>query len=290
MEISRHLGMDLSQTSPMHVHKTAKKNSLESVTHVPASFVCTWIFNNITNAIAFGITLGYWTLVYDGMVFSWKFPDILEWIYHKLHLCMCIEKPKKLLMSQWPIAPLTWFSCRTAVSFYTIMTLIIHFINHVVYSHVTHVPASFVFSWIFNNLSNATAFGITFGYWVHVYDGAPITDVDRIISSIMNSVITLLDICMSETPVHVAHFYQPFIVFLTYAIFNYVYYVSGGTNEDGKRWIYTDLKWDNITPKSIIFIMIGGSIVCFASHYMVILISWIRSQIAASAQIISYSS
>uniref|UniRef100_T1J1E6 Uncharacterized protein n=1 Tax=Strigamia maritima TaxID=126957 RepID=T1J1E6_STRMM len=86
-------------------------------------------------------------------VFSYKCPAILKWIYHKLHICMCIEQPKKLLMSQWPITPLAWLNYRIT------MAVII-----------THVPTSFIFSWITTNISNTIAFGVTGGYWVIVYD------------------------------------------------------------------------------------------------------------------------
>uniref|UniRef100_T1J7W6 Uncharacterized protein n=1 Tax=Strigamia maritima TaxID=126957 RepID=T1J7W6_STRMM len=238
-----------------------------------------------------------------------------EWIYHKTHICMCIEDPKKILRSQWPISPIKWLNYRIVMAAINTVLLVLNFASvaivnlpqrrddkiknitnidktnvenitnignlantgkyfiyfpnwglillaisfnckaYVAFKYfrfltpdakLTRLPVSFIISWIFNNLNNPTAFGITLGYWVLVYDGKLIKSISNFVSCVMNSVFTLVDIFMSETPVHFCHFYQPFIVSWSYIIFTHVYYISGGRNENGEKWIYSKFKWETI--------------------------------------------
>uniref|UniRef100_T1J7W5 Uncharacterized protein n=1 Tax=Strigamia maritima TaxID=126957 RepID=T1J7W5_STRMM len=259
--------------------------------------------------------------------------NTLEWIYHKLHICMCVKQPKTILKSQWPITPLAWFSYRTAIAVYIDLMLITYFTNTVLFyldqdfivavSHIaefyidlsnwglilltisfnfkayvvlkyfhfltsdvelTSQPVSFILLLFFNNLSNATAFGVSFIYWVVLYRGPPILGIFRINVCVMNSVISLLDVFLSEIPVHFAHFYQPLLVGLAYAIFTYMYHISGGSNLNADTWVYPKFIWVNISAKTIFFIMVLGCVLFIVLHALVILISWTRGRIAVRAE------
>lgn len=54
------------------------------------------------------------------------------------------------------------------------------------------------------------------------------------------------DFCIFRQPFSVAHIYMPILTSMTYILFTVLYYVTGGTYEDGKTpYIYKSVDWND---------------------------------------------
>ena len=54
----------------------------------------------------------------------------------------------------------------------------------------------------------------------------------------INSIVIMVDIFISARPWKLLHFYQSMMAPICYTVFGYTYWMIGGTNEHGKRYIY----------------------------------------------------
>lgn len=90
----------------------------------------------------------------------------------------------------------------------------------------------------------------------------------------VNTVIVLLDMCLSRVPYQFLHFPYPSIFTLTYIIFSLVYWGAGGTNANGMPYIYSSLDYET---KSSAFIL--GVLLIFAPiliFFILFLFAWLR--------------
>ena len=70
-------------------------------------------------------------------------------------------------------------------------------------------------------------------------------DAVSIHTHMLNTAIVLLDLFIDALPLRLLHFYQPMLFSAIYFGFTAIYILAGGTNEDGKPLIYTNLDWIN---------------------------------------------
>ena len=61
----------------------------------------------------------------------------------------------------------------------------------------------------------------------------------------VNSIYVVCDVCVTGIPVRMLHFYQTLIFGAAFAIFSLIYWVAGGTNWEGKDYIYSSLDYTN---------------------------------------------
>mmetsp|Transcript_51611 Transcript_51611/g.167653 ORF Transcript_51611/g.167653 Transcript_51611/m.167653 type:complete len:146 (+) Transcript_51611:612-1049(+) len=89
------------------------------------------------------------------------------------------------------------------------------------------------------------SFMVTFMYWVLVYK--PEKDAIAGLNVMMHGgsfVLALVDLLLTRQPYYIQHVFVPFIFAVVYASFSVVYYLAGGTAEDGvSRYIYEALDW-----------------------------------------------
>lgn len=77
----------------------------------------------------------------------------------------------------------------------------------------------------------------------------------------------VLDLWIVAHPIRLVHFYWPLSVGVTYALFNLLYYMLGGTDRLGREYIYAALNWSKpgrallFSAGCLVFIMLVHTIV-----------------------------
>lgn len=66
-------------------------------------------------------------------------------------------------------------------------------------------------------------------WYLFLADKMPL-DAMNIIVHAINSVIMLIDVWIVSHPIRILHFYWPMLLGICYVIFNFIYYVAGGTS------------------------------------------------------------
>lgn len=93
------------------------------------------------------------------------------------------------------------------------------------------MPRSFRIYWALHNMSLILSILITAMYWLIIYDSEKhAIDAKNILSHVLNAVAMFLDLIIVGHPVRLAHFVQPLVLGVVYCLFNYIYYLAGGTN------------------------------------------------------------
>ncbi|XP_045464662.1 protein rolling stone-like [Harmonia axyridis] len=105
--------------------------------------------------------------------------------------------------------------------------------------------------------------GLAFGYFGYVYYNE--RRYYRGISYVLHlwtGVLMLLDFMLSSMPTNLFHFYLTMSASLTYGIFSWVYYISGGKDYLGAKYLYEILNWED-TPWTAV-LALGGTFISFA--------------------------
>lgn len=61
----------------------------------------------------------------------------------------------------------------------------------------------------------------------------------------MNTVYVILNVMVTATPTRVYHFIHSIIFGLIFILFTVIYYFEGGTDDQGNRYIYDLLNWND---------------------------------------------
>lgn len=98
-------------------------------------------------------------------------------------------------------------------------------------------------TWFLFSFVPVASFAVFALYWVLVYSGGAIEAIDVVMHG-GNFGLVLLDFLIIQQPFYYAHVYMPIIFAAIYSLFTLVYYLAGGTNEDGTSpWIYKAVDW-----------------------------------------------
>jgi len=81
-------------------------------------------------------------------------------------------------------------------------------------------------------------------YWLLVYDGSTISAITVVMHG-GNFFLAFVDFTWSRKPFNLAHIWVPLTFSLAYGAFTWIYYMAGGTNEDGEPYIYAAIDWRN---------------------------------------------
>jgi len=107
-------------------------------------------------------------------------------------------------------------------------------------------------------------------YWGLVWDGST-TDVLTVVTHGVNFVLMLVDLFASRQPLRLIQVMWPVIFGFIYVLFSYVYYVSGGTFEDGvSPYIYSALNWKEHPMNALGM----GSAIVFLAIPLIFLVLW----------------
>ena len=83
---------------------------------------------------------------------------------------------------------------------------------------------------------------------------------------IANSIYVLVDISVSAIPVRIAHVLQVLVFSIVYVTFTIIYWAAGGTNADGKPYIYTVTDYGN-KPSTSADWLIGVFVALIFLHF-----------------------
>ncbi|XP_047985596.1 protein rolling stone-like isoform X2 [Leguminivora glycinivorella] len=126
--------------------------------------------------------------------------------------------------------------------------------------------------WVFYNIAGTIAIVITLLYWILLFDSSSVEVEDRMfwletVTHGFNTVLVLVELFASRTPLRFAHIYQPLGVGLWYAVFSVIYYFAGGTDGEGNPFIYAILDWSRPGPTTALVV---GAIVGLILVYSIL--------------------
>ncbi|XP_046341602.2 protein rolling stone-like [Haliotis rufescens] len=101
--------------------------------------------------------------------------------------------------------------------------------------------------WVLANISNSMAFLVSLLYWVLIHDyevGFQGYNYITFFTHGANLIYVVLNLLVTAMPVRLLHFYHVVIYGILYAIFNAVYVLAGGTNDQNDHYIYKFLDWN----------------------------------------------
>ncbi|XP_015587928.1 protein rolling stone isoform X2 [Cephus cinctus] len=124
--------------------------------------------------------------------------------------------------------------------------------------------------WFLFVATSSIAIGVTVSYWAAVYD-PKIHHVDplNILLHVCNSILMCLDVCITNIPFRLKHFWWSVAIVTLYAIFSLIYFFAGGLNKDGYDYIYKILDWK--VPGRTLLVCLGGFVFVVAVHCLLCL-------------------
>lgn len=114
--------------------------------------------------------------------------------------------------------------------------------------------------WFLHTISATGGLWVTVGYWGVPFEDGKI-DVNNLTKEVFSSVFMLMDTSLSLIPVRFVHFVYAFMYLAVYLLFSVVYWKLGGTNIEGKPYIYKVLNYDDfkaITGVLLVVLLIVG--------------------------------
>ncbi|KAJ8955385.1 hypothetical protein NQ318_003482, partial [Aromia moschata] len=131
--------------------------------------------------------------------------------------------------------------------------------------------------WVLHTVATPLAFGITFMYWIVIYDAKrmPFNAMNYFVHG-NNSILMMIDLWMVAHPIRILHFVYPAVCGVTYTIFSVIYYSAGGTgtNKEEPKCIYRILDWDR--PLSTALTCVGVTIFLICLHFLVYLVTKLK--------------
>eukprot|EP00444_Apocalathium_aciculiferum_P001294 CAMPEP_0183408966 /NCGR_PEP_ID=MMETSP0370-20130417/18462_1 /TAXON_ID=268820 /ORGANISM="Peridinium aciculiferum, Strain PAER-2" /LENGTH=270 /DNA_ID=CAMNT_0025591565 /DNA_START=32 /DNA_END=844 /DNA_ORIENTATION=+ len=108
-------------------------------------------------------------------------------------------------------------------------------------------PCFASFTWFMSSLVPVISIMVFLLYWILVFEPGP--GKPEAISVVMhggNFALVMLDLLLTRQPFYIQHVYAPLLMATVYCLFTLVYYLAGGTSEDGvSRYIYKSVDWSN---------------------------------------------
>ena len=109
--------------------------------------------------------------------------------------------------------------------------------------------------WLIYVISATGGLWVTVGYWT-VLVGDDIIDANNITKHALNSVFMLIDTCLCSIPVRLVHWLYALLYFAVYLAFSVIYWQLGGTNIQGKPYIYGALNYSDFKTKIGILLVV----------------------------------
>ena len=115
-------------------------------------------------------------------------------------------------------------------------------------------------SWAMSTAANNLAIAVTMVYWSVLFDPnkkrTPLEVYENYDTHLFQTVVTLLDIVISERPWRFCHAIYPELLALVYLVFNVIYVVLGGENANGEDYIYPILDWNNAPGTAVLWVIL----------------------------------
>ncbi|KAI5644971.1 hypothetical protein NE865_02945 [Phthorimaea operculella] len=128
--------------------------------------------------------------------------------------------------------------------------------------------------WLLHNVAIGLSFLITLLYWLLLYSPDTIDFIGTrlfvldLMTHGVNSVLVLVELLASRTPMRLLHMWQPLGVGIWYGVFTGIYFCAGGTDALGNPFIYAVLDWRRPAQSSMLVILSAlGLIVLYCVTY-----------------------
>ncbi|KAI5644970.1 hypothetical protein NE865_02944 [Phthorimaea operculella] len=127
--------------------------------------------------------------------------------------------------------------------------------------------------WVLYNIATPLSMLITIFFWTVLYKkGSPIPLA--LCGHGTNTVVMVVLLLSSRQPSRVLHFYQPFFFAVTWAFFSVIYHLCGGTNTEGKKFIYAVVDWSKPGWTSLVVFLTAVALGVF--HLLVVGVAALR--------------
>ena len=87
----------------------------------------------------------------------------------------------------------------------------------------------------------------------------------------------LIDLFVSRIPFHFLHFFYPVSFSGSYIIFTLIYWGAGGTNHNGRPYVYSTLDYGSDPVSAILAIVV--IVAPMVLHLVLFLVAWLRDVI-----------
>lgn len=117
--------------------------------------------------------------------------------------------------------------------------------------------------WVIFNIAANAAILITLLYWTLIFGGK--TSGLDIATHLMNSVLIVIDVMLSATPVRILHVVYPWILGFLYAMLTVIFWAAKGSNARDEPYIYSYIDYNNTPAMSsgiiVGFVLVGQPLV-----------------------------
>lgn len=111
-------------------------------------------------------------------------------------------------------------------------------------------------AWLLYTVSLTMTFMVTAGYYTAAGTNFDDFDVFALHIHGINLLIMCSDFLLGQVPIHFLHFYFPTLFVVIYLIFTAIYYAVGGTNAQGRSYIYPLLDYHNDLSKTLLLAIV----------------------------------
>lgn len=135
-------------------------------------------------------------------------------------------------------------------------------------------------SWLIFTIASANSLVITVAYWSAVYSGE---EIDGLIVNqhILPAVFMLIEVTISNIPVRLLHFIYSHVFTSIYVLVTVIYWVAGGKDKDGNRYIYKMLNYQNHPGTAILAVFLILIILQSAGHLFLFALFRFRAWLAS---------
>ncbi|XP_043792265.1 protein rolling stone-like isoform X2 [Apis laboriosa] len=127
-------------------------------------------------------------------------------------------------------------------------------------------------------ITTNTAIVITITYWSSIYDPTiHYLDPLNIMLHICNSILMIIDFCITSIPFRLRNFWWCLILVILYIIFSVIYYLVGGVDKNGYHYIYKILDWKKPVQASLV--CIGEAVLITILHSLMCFLDIIKNRL-----------
>ena len=112
-------------------------------------------------------------------------------------------------------------------------------------------------SWVLYIIAANNSLLVTVIYWTLLYTGFRVREAD-VAFHLLNSVFMLIETCFSGIPVRLFHVVYAMLYGVLYLLFSVVYWLLGGTNGAGDKFIYPILNYEANPSAAILLVSLYG--------------------------------
>lgn len=119
--------------------------------------------------------------------------------------------------------------------------------------------------WFLYVATTSIAIGVTVIYWGLVHDPEfHQIDTLNIMLHVCNSILMIIDFCVVSIPFKLRFFWWCVVIATFYLMFSAIYFLAGGLDKYGRRFIYKVLDWEK--PVQALIVCTGGLIFIVLVH------------------------